>query len=150
MNPSVILTAGLLATASWGGSLGERGEVASAPAKARLSLQERIALQFAAASSPANPGDARARDLAAARLASCEDFLSAVGERLLWGGCEPVTLERNDMPPEDSSGHAPAGIRDETRRAELVRLARESVSHADAAFAFESSRAAGQRQASCP
>lgn len=53
-------------------------------------LQERIARQFKQASPIADPGDARARDAAAARLVECRDFLASVGDRLLWGGCEPV------------------------------------------------------------
>ena len=57
---------------------------------AGASLPQRIAREFAQASPPADPGDARARDLAATRLSECGAFLSATGERLLWGGCEPV------------------------------------------------------------
>jgi hypothetical protein len=66
---------------------------AAAPSAVKPSLrelQERIAKQFAEASPMADPGDTCARDSAAARLVECRDFLGAVGERLLWGGCEPV------------------------------------------------------------
>lgn len=62
----------------------------SAPAAARPSLQERIAKQFAEASPLADPGDARARDAASLKLAGCRDFITATGERVLWGGCDPV------------------------------------------------------------
>ncbi len=53
-------------------------------------LEERVARQLIAASPLADPSDARARDRAAAKLVQCQDFLGSVGERLLWGGCEPV------------------------------------------------------------
>jgi hypothetical protein len=67
------------------------GAVHGAAAKLSLQeLQERIAREFAEASPLADPADARARDAAAAKLVECRDFLSAVGGRLLWGGCEPV------------------------------------------------------------
>jgi len=63
----------------------------AACAKPLLSeVQRRIAREFSEASPMADPGDARARDAAAARLVQCRNFLGAVGERLLWGGCEPI------------------------------------------------------------
>lgn len=38
----------------------------------------------------ADPGDIRARDLAADSLVRCRTFLAAAQDRLLWGGCDPV------------------------------------------------------------
>ncbi len=64
--------------------------VAQASAAAKPSLQERIAKQFAEASPIADPGDARARDDASLKLAGCRDFIAATGDRVLWGGCDPV------------------------------------------------------------
>jgi hypothetical protein len=75
---------------SWGSAWNQGADTAQARATGKPSLQERIAKQFAEASPLADPGDARARDLAATKLVECQDFLTAVGERLLWGGCEPV------------------------------------------------------------
>jgi len=43
-----------------------------------------------AASPIADPGDARARDAAAAKLVGCMDFRSAVGEKIIWGGYDPA------------------------------------------------------------
>lgn len=73
-----------------GSSAGETLEASRRGMEPVREIQDRIARQFVAASPVADPGDARARDLAASRLAECRDFLTAVGDRLLWGGCEPV------------------------------------------------------------
>ncbi len=58
--------------------------------KGKPSLQERIAREFAAASPLTDPGDAHARDAAAAKLVDCRDFRAAVGEKVVWGGFDPV------------------------------------------------------------
>lgn len=50
------------------------------------SLHARIAKEFAEASPLAEPGDAQARDAAAAKLVECRDFRTAVGEKVIWGG----------------------------------------------------------------
>ena len=84
------LAAAIIGFISWGCFWSLGANSAQAGAAAKPSLQERIATQFAQASPLADPGDANARDLAATRLVKCQDFLTAVGERLLWGGCEPV------------------------------------------------------------
>ena len=65
-------------------------KTAHASARVKPSLPERIARQFAEASPLADPGDATARDEASAKLARCRDFIAATGERVLWGGCDPV------------------------------------------------------------
>jgi hypothetical protein len=73
------------------GCAGNQGlKTVQAPAAAKPSLPERIAKQFADASPMADPSDARARDDASAKLARCRDFITATGERVLWGGCDPV------------------------------------------------------------
>lgn len=69
------------------GCVNQPSKTASAP---QSSLQERIAKELAEASPMADAADAHARDLASKRLANCESFRSAVGERVLWGGCDPV------------------------------------------------------------
>lgn len=74
----------------WNCPWNQGANIAEIGLAARPSLQDRIAKQLAEASPLADPGDPRARDIAATKLAQCQDFLSAVGERLLWGGCEPV------------------------------------------------------------
>ena len=65
-------------------------KTAQAHGTAKASLPEQIARQLAEASPLADPGDAGARDVAAAKLARCRDFTEAAGERILWGGCDPV------------------------------------------------------------
>src|SRR5688572_635702 len=66
-------------------------DVKTACAKSSLrELQERVAKELEEASPIADPGDARARDAAAAKLAGCNNFLAAAGKRMLWGGCDPV------------------------------------------------------------
>ncbi len=52
-------------------------------------MAERIARQLIAASPIADPGDVKARDEAAQRLAACNDLLDAAGNRILWGGFNP-------------------------------------------------------------
>lgn len=90
MKPSFLLVAIVGGLMSWPCTRSLGADGAQASATARRSLQERIAGQLAKASPLADPGDAKARDLAAIRLVECRDFLTAVGDRLLWGGCEPV------------------------------------------------------------
>lgn len=80
----------MLVWACLAGVADSRAESAASVAGPGASLPQRIAREFAQASPPADPGDARARDLAASRLAGCGAFLAATGDRLLWGGCEPV------------------------------------------------------------
>lgn len=53
-------------------------------------LTDIIAEELTLASPVVDPSDPRARDTAASKLASCRAFLSVVGDRVLWGGCEPV------------------------------------------------------------
>lgn len=91
MKRGFVFTAAIIGLVCWGCARVEGVETAQSPATAKPSpVQTRIAKQFAEASPLADPGDAHARDLAAAKLVQCRDFLDAVGERLLWGGCEPV------------------------------------------------------------
>lgn len=91
MRGSFIFAGAIVGLVCWGCTGAPGAETARAPATAKPSpVQARIAKQFAEASPLADPGDARARDIAAAKLVQCRDFLTAVGERLLWGGCEPV------------------------------------------------------------
>jgi hypothetical protein len=57
-------------------------------------LAEKIAKELIAASPIADPGDTKARDLAADKLAACDDLLNACGGksgggRILWGGFNP-------------------------------------------------------------
>lgn len=62
-----------------------------------LALHERVARGIAAASPPASPSDARARDIAADKLASLPDLRAAMGDRIFWGGFDPqkgVDLKR--------------------------------------------------------
>jgi hypothetical protein len=49
-------------------------------------------------------------------------------------------LKDNEMPPKDTEKHKHAGIDDEAKRTELIRLAEAFVKVADAAVAFESGR----------
>ncbi len=55
-----------------------------------LPLPERVARELVQASPLANPSDPRARDRASEALTRCTTFTSHVGERILWGGCDPV------------------------------------------------------------
>ena len=52
-------------------------------------LAEKIAKQLVAASPVAPASDAKARDMAGKKLASCDDLMSAAGPRILWGGFHP-------------------------------------------------------------
>lgn len=87
---AITLSAGLICGCVQSREAKVGSTVPSAARPSLRALQERIAKQLAEASPVADPGDARARDAAAAKLVGCQDFLTAIGERLLWGGCEPV------------------------------------------------------------
>jgi len=95
MKRRFLVVGALLASVGWGcvrGDLGpERpGPVAAGTPPTAPSAPVQVAREFVRASPLAESGDPRARDLAASRLAECRSFLSATGDRLLWGGCEPV------------------------------------------------------------
>ncbi len=59
------------------------------PADRAASLEDRVAHELLDASPPADPADARARDVAGERLSQLRDLLDAAGERILWGGFDP-------------------------------------------------------------
>lgn len=65
-------------------------EAADSHRPSDLTLHDQVAAELIQASPLADPGDSKARDAAAARLAECRVFRSALQERVLWGGCEPV------------------------------------------------------------
>jgi hypothetical protein len=61
-----------------------------ASVKSKFAMPEQVARELASASPIAHPGDVRARDLAAQKLAECESFKTAANQRILWGGCDPA------------------------------------------------------------
>jgi hypothetical protein len=78
---AVLLAAGL-------GTAGcsQQVQVGAAASSRDDTLQDRIAQALLAASPPAEPSGAAARDAAAERLAESRVWLEATGDRLLWGG----------------------------------------------------------------
>ncbi len=88
MKPLLFCT--LLSLSLWsGGTLAGRPQISDASTPA-LSLPQQVAAELAKASPMADPSDAKARDRASEALARCNTFRSHVGERILWGGCDPV------------------------------------------------------------
>lgn len=81
-------------------SCAEKSEITTgtptAPSAAALSLQDRIARSWIAASPVPDVSDAHARDAAAVKLAQCQEFINAAGESMLWGGFD----EKKGYDPE--------------------------------------------------
>lgn len=84
-----LLFCALLSLSLWSGGnlVGRPQDPTAVPAS--MSLPKRVATELVKASPLADPADAKARDRASEALARCQSFRMHVGERILWGGCDP-------------------------------------------------------------
>lgn len=79
---SIMMVSGALGSCNSGPGTGH----AAPPTKDAVSLQDRVARGLIAASPPADPADAKARDAAGEKLSALGDLVGAAGEQILWGG----------------------------------------------------------------